>query len=159
MRWRLVVAAGTFIVVLGSAAARPQDAPATPQDSPYVGADACQPCHADYYTAWHATKHASALNRLNATERAGGQCIRCHATGSAEQLAAEGANPTLPGVQCEACHGAGRAHTESARAGTPGAGAIAKTPGERNCVGCHNEQSPHYSAFFYAAMKGLVHRK
>ena len=159
MRWRLVIAAGTCIVVFGGAARATQEAPAPPQDSPYVGAEACQECHADNYTAWHATKHASALNRLNAADRAGGQCIRCHATGSPEQLAAEGANPSLPGVQCEACHGAGRAHADAARAGTPQAGAIAKAPGEKNCLGCHNEQSPHYTPFFFSAMKGLVHRR
>ncbi len=159
MRWRLVVAAGTFIAVFGGAGAHTQDAPAPLQDSPYVGAEACQACHADYYAAWHATKHATALNRLNADDRAGGRCVRCHATGSPEQLAAEGADPSLPGVQCEACHGPGRAHDESAQAGAPQAGSIVKTPAERNCVQCHNEQSPHYSAFFYGAMKGLVHRK
>jgi len=159
MRWKLVVAAGTFIVVFGGAAAHTTDAPAPPQDSPYVGADACQECHADTYTAWHATKHASALNRLNADERAGGQCIGCHATGSPEQLAAEGATPSLPGVQCEACHGPGRAHTASARAGAVDAGSIVKAPPEKACLQCHNERSPHYSPFFYGAMKGLVHRK
>jgi hypothetical protein len=62
-------------------------------------------------------------------------------------------------VQCEACHGRGRAHSESARAGAVEAGTIVKAPPEKTCLRCHNEQSPHYSAFFYAAMKGLVHRK
>ena len=158
MRWKLVVAAVAVVMVFGGVAAT-QDAPALPQDSPYVGAGACRECHADTYAAWHGTKHASAFNRLNAADRAGGQCTRCHTTGSPEQIAAEAGNPALPGVQCEACHGPGRTPAETARAGTPQPGSVTKTPPEKTCTGCHNEQSPHYAAFFYAAMKGLVHRK
>jgi nitrate/TMAO reductase-like tetraheme cytochrome c subunit len=156
MTWKLVVAAPTVAVaLLGTAAA--QEGAAAAQVSPYVGAEACKECHAPYYEAWHGTKHANAINRLSAEEKTGGQCIGCHATGTTEQLAAEGANPSLPGVQCEACHGPGRTHVDSAKAGTPKPGDLARKPAEKTCVQCHNEKSPHFRGFFYSALAPLVH--
>jgi len=156
MDWKLAVAAPTVAVALLGATAA-QEVPATPQDSPYVGADACKDCHTPYYEAWHGTKHANAINRLSAAEKAGGQCIGCHATGTPAQLTAEGANPSLPGVQCEACHGPGRTHVDSANAGTPKPGSLAKAPAEEVCVRCHNQKSPHFRGFFYSALAPLVH--
>lgn len=156
MNGRLVLALiGCGVVLVGAVVAQE---PAAPQASAFVGAEACKACHENYVTAWAETKHARALNRLNAADREGGQCIRCHVTGTPEMIAAEGAKPSLPGVQCEACHGAGRAHVEAATAGGAKPGAIAKKPDEKNCTQCHNPTSPHYRPFFYAAMTGLVHR-
>jgi len=150
MNSKLVLAVmAAVIILLGAAIA---------QDSPYVGADACKTCHEAIHGAWSGTAHARALLRLSAQDRESGQCIGCHVTGSPEQIAAEGANPSLPGVQCEACHGPGRKHAETAAAGTPQAGTVARTPDAKACTRCHNDKSPHYSPFFYAAMKSLVHR-
>lgn len=156
MSWTLIfVAQAALVLSVGSSGA--QETP-PPQDSPFVGAEACQACHEAIHTAWSATSHAKALLRLGPSDRESGECIRCHVTGSPEQIAAEGANPRLPGVQCEACHGAGRAHVDAAEAGTTPAGQITKTPNEQACTRCHNKESPHYSPFFYAAMRSLVHR-
>jgi len=157
MKWTRVFATLACVAALGAVGIA-RAAPAPRQESPYVGADACKDCHAAIHESWAATAHARALLRLSATDQAGGQCIRCHVTGSPEQIAGEGASPSFPGVQCEACHGAGRAHAAAAAAGTPQASRLVKTPAEKACTRCHSEESPHYSPFFYAAMKGLVHR-
>lgn len=158
MKWALVFAS-LACVVAPPGAGLARDVPARLQESAYVGADACKDCHAAIHESWASTPHARALLRLSEADQAGGQCIRCHVTGSPDQIAAEGASPSFPGVQCEACHGAGRAHAAAAAAGTPQASRLVKTPPESACTRCHSEQSPHYSPFFYAAMKGLVHRK
>lgn len=156
MNGKLVLAViGCGLLLLGAAVAQE---PAAPQASPFVGGEACKECHESYFTAWADTKHAKAFNRLSAADREGGQCIRCHVTGTPETIAAEGAKPSLPGVQCEACHGAGRAHMEAAKAGNTKPGRIVKKSDEKNCTSCHNPNSPHYRPFFYNAMIGLVHR-
>ena len=90
-------------------------APAFAQESQaahpgYAGADACKSCHGAIFDAWQGTKHARAIDKLTPSERQGDACIRCHVTGSPEQIAAEGGKPSLPNVQCEACHGAAAAH-------------------------------------------------
>jgi hypothetical protein len=130
----------------------------TPAPNPYVGADACKACHAPYVAAWADTKHARAFGRLGAADREGGQCVRCHVTGSPDTIAAEGAQPSLPGVQCEACHGPGRAHIDAAQSGAAKPGGTVARPPEATCTRCHNRESPHYKPFFYSAMVGLVHR-
>lgn len=155
MNGKLVLAViGCVVALVGAVAAQE---PAAPQASPFVGAEACKECHENYFAAWSDTKHSKSFNRLSTADREGGQCIRCHVTGTPEMIAAEGGKPSLPGVQCEACHGAGRAHVDGARAGT-GKGNITRKPDEKNCARCHNPNSPHYRPFFYAAMTGLVHR-
>jgi hypothetical protein len=78
-------------------------------------------------------------------------------TGAKEPLELEG-TVVNANVQCEACHGPGKAHIEAAKAGNVAAAKLAHPPAERVCVACHNERSPHYRGFFYAALKGLVHK-
>jgi hypothetical protein len=129
--------------------------PAAPADtSAYVWDAACKDCHSDIYDAWARTKHKTALNRLAPAEREQA-CAGCHLTGSAAPIMADG-KVINTGVQCESCHGPGKAHVDSAKAGTPAK--FAATPGEATCVACHNEKSPHYNGFFFAAMKGFVHK-
>lgn len=124
--------------------------------SDYVGANACKDCHAQVFEAWSRTKHARALDKLQLADRAGGKCIGCHVTGSAETILAEGEKPTHPNVQCEACHGPGRRHAEAAIGGVSEV-RTAKIE-EKSCTRCHNETSPHYKPFYYQAMVSLVHR-
>jgi nitrate/TMAO reductase-like tetraheme cytochrome c subunit len=159
MNRTLTMAAILGALALAGASLAQEPAPAAQtQASPYLGADSCRECHGAYYTAWSDTKHATTLNHLSAADREGGQCIRCHATGSPEMFATEGAKPSLPGVQCEACHGPGRPHVEAAKAGATKPRLVTKAPAEKICIQCHNSGSPHYRPFFYAAMTGLVHR-
>jgi nitrate/TMAO reductase-like tetraheme cytochrome c subunit len=144
-------------LILAAAASIALAAPAAADDSPYVGAAACKSCHEPTHTAWAKTKHANAIMRLSAAER-GDRCIRCHVTGTAEQIAAEGSKPSHPGVQCESCHGPGRAHVDAANAGDATTARMLKTPDEKSCLVCHNDESPHFKGFFYKAMAPMVHR-
>ncbi len=135
--------------------ATPASAPQQPDA--FVGADACRECHLNYYQAWSTTKHARALDKLSGSDRSSGKCVRCHVTDTAAMLTASNDNPKFPNVQCEACHGAGRAHVEAAKAGSP-ATARTDTLTEKSCTRCHNEESPNYKTFIYAALVSLVHR-
>lgn len=159
---RSFMVALTGVVFVASLAAR-QPAPTTlvaaslDSQSEYVGADSCKSCHDAVYQAWSKTKHAQALRKLGAADRAGGKCIGCHVTGYPEVIAAEGATPSHPNVQCEACHGPGKKHVDAAQAGDASDARTIKIE-EQTCTRCHNETSPHYKPFFYQAMVGLVHR-
>ena len=126
-------------------------APATAPD--YVGADACKSCHQAIFTSWSQSKHAHTIDRLSKEEKAGGECIRCHVTGSAEQIARELGTPSRPNVQCEACHGPGSLHAADATVRT----GIKKVPAAATCEGCHNDKSPKFRGFVYAAMVGFSH--
>jgi hypothetical protein len=145
------------LLVTGIAARTPQP-PQTPPTATYVGADACKDCHADQYGPWSKSKHARALAALSAEEQAGGQCIKCHVTGSPETIAAEGAKPTFPNVQCEACHGPASRHVEAAKAGNAKQARTSEIV-ERTCTRCHSQESPHYKYFSYLGMKNFVHQK
>jgi hypothetical protein len=138
-------------------AAAAQQAASPPTMADYVGADTCKDCHGEIFTAWSRTKHAQALSKLPAADRASGKCIGCHVTGPADAILAEGAKPTHPNVQCEACHGPGRLHVAAAFAGDASNARTTKID-ETSCTRCHNETSPHYKPFYYSAMVGLVHR-
>jgi cytochrome c554/c'-like protein len=119
----------------------------------YVGAEGCKSCHQAIYTSWLQTKHARALGRLTKEQKEGGECIRCHVTGTSEQIAREGASPGHPNVQCEACHGPGSLHAADATVRT----GIRKVPASSTCETCHNDKSPHFRGFVYAAMAGFSH--
>jgi hypothetical protein len=129
--------------------------PTMPADtSAYVWDGACKECHSDIHEAWARTKHKTALNRLSQAEQ-DQPCAGCHLTGSLKPITAEG-KIVNTGVQCESCHGPGKEHVETAKAGTPAK--FAKQPTEAMCVECHSEKSPHFHGFFFAAMKGFVHK-
>jgi hypothetical protein len=126
---------------------------ATAQDGPqYAGAASCKSCHQAIYDAWASTKHARAIDRLSAAERKG-ECIGCHVTGSPAQIVADGDSPKFPGAQCESCHGPGSLHVVDPKVMT----GLAKKPSERACTRCHNDTSPHYRGFVYAALAGFSH--
>jgi hypothetical protein len=127
-----------------------QDAATAPD---YVGANACQSCHQAIFTSWSHTKHARTIDRLSKAEKDGGECIRCHVTGSAEQIARELGAPSHANVQCESCHGPGSLHAANAAVRT----GLRKTPKASTCEACHNEKSPHFRGFVYAAMAGFSH--
>lgn len=166
---RKYLVALTGVAILISVAARqpaaqtvaaqiPAQAPAPAVDNgDYVGADACKDCHLGQYEAWAQTKHSKALSKLQAANREGNTCIKCHVTGSDAMIAAQGANPSFPNVQCEGCHGPGAAHIAAAKTGDTVTDRPKRTT-ETSCTRCHNDTSPHYKPFYYSAMVGLVHR-
>ena len=163
LRKSMVALAGViiFISVAARQPAAQSPAPVTPapvvDTAGYVGADACKACHEKHYDAWATTKHSRALSKLQASERAGGACIRCHVTGSDAMIAAQGAAPSFPNVQCEGCHGPGAAHIEAAKTGDTVTDRPKHTT-EATCTRCHNNTSPRYKPFFYSAMVGLSHQ-
>ena len=145
-----LLAAACVSLLAGPVVAQDQAAPAA---SPYAGADSCKTCHQAIYDSWANTKHAKAINALAAPDREGDKCIGCHVTGTPQQIAAEGAKPSLPNVQCESCHGPGAAHAADAKVMT----GLVRKPGESSCTSCHNDKSPHFRGFVFVAMKGFVH--
>jgi hypothetical protein len=147
----LVAQVTCLFVALASVLLLSRDAAA--QDGPqYSGADSCKGCHQVIYDSWANTKHAKALNRLSAADKKA-ECITCHVTGSPAQIAADGDNPKFPGAQCESCHGPGSLHVSDPKVMT----GISKKPPESACTRCHNDKSPHYRGFVYAAMAGFSH--
>jgi Cytochrome c554 and c-prime len=140
---RMVIA---LLWMLGSSAV------AQAQGPQYAGAGTCTSCHKAIHDVWVNTKHAKALTKLSDAERKA-ICIGCHVTGTPEQIAAEGDKPKFPGVQCEACHGPGSLHVADPKVMT----GLAKTPTESACTKCHNEKSPHFHGFVYAAMAPFSH--
>lgn len=135
------------------------------EEAQYVGASKCKVCHMNEHKTWAATKHAEALNVLSAEEQKNPECLGCHTTGYGK-TAAEGAE--LAGVQCEACHGPGSeyksmkimskkdyaADKDAAHAKTLAAGLI--IPDEATCKSCHNEKSPTFKGFDFAANKEKI---
>lgn len=81
----------------------------------YVGSDACQSCHPEFYAGWNGTHHPGAWNTLIANMSKVEACEKCHVTGWGDELHG-GFNSTtdspvyLRGIQCEACHGPGGDH-------------------------------------------------
>jgi predicted CXXCH cytochrome family protein len=67
------------------------------KDKEYAGSDACQPCHADKYKIWKASKHAAK------PAVASGECSMCHANDANKEV----------GIGCESCHGPGKNHASS----------------------------------------------
>ena len=137
------------LAVWSAAAAQNAQSPQHPGG--YAWADSCRSCHQEIYDAWAKTKHATALDRLTASDKEK-DCIGCHVTGGKTSVV-DGKKVLNAGVQCEACHGAGAAH-----AATTSVMDIVKTPPESRCVECHNEKSPKFKGFFYAGMAAFSHK-
>lgn len=156
MRSHLLV--GLLGILALASVARGQEPAAPAAAEGYVWAEACKECHEPIYQAWAKTKHARAIARLGGEQRqAGSACIGCHVTGPKEPVMVE-QSMVNANVQCESCHGAGKAHVDAARAGNAASVRLVKSPPESLCQTCHNDKSPHYRGFFYAALKGLVHK-
>lgn len=137
----------------------------TAQDFEYVGAKKCKMCHnkdakGAQYKQWLTTKHAKAMESLNAEEAKDPTCLKCHSTYGA-------VNPDLirtlkvtEGVSCESCHGAGSKYFPSGimknKEKSMAKGLI--MPTEEVCVACHNDESPHFKGFDFAEyVKQITH--
>jgi hypothetical protein len=129
----------------------------------YVGVAKCKMCHSSkalggqQYKVWEKSKHAVALDALKGDDAKNPECLGCHTTGG-----------NLPGVQCEACHGPGskyrspkimskkayKTDRDAARKAALDAGLI--IPTEEVCKKCHNEKSPQFKGFDFAAYKEKI---
>jgi len=138
------VAVGVFVAIGGSAQTGPVPG------SGYAWAGSCQKCHPAEYESWAKTKHATAYDRLSASEQEK-ECVGCHVTGAKARILENG-KVVNKGIQCEACHGAAAAHVADPTAKT---GLVVKAPASL-CEECHSDKGPHFKGFWYDAMRGLV---
>lgn len=86
----------------------------------YIGAAACERCHAQQYTRWLADGHRRGLsNEAPPTHFAGRpqhECLGCHATGRRVVFDSQIGFQTAisdAGSACESCHGPGARHAET----------------------------------------------
>jgi hypothetical protein len=143
-----------LVWVLGTAGAATAQTEPAPEPLTFVGAESCKSCHQAIFDSWAQTKHARTINRLNAAQR-GQECIACHVTAAPETITAGEIQAVHHNVQCESCHGRGSAHVADPQVRR----GLTKKPGESSCTPCHNDKSPHYRGFVYAAMMGFSHKK
>lgn len=153
-------------------------APAAASAQNYVGSDKCKTCHnaknkGEMYTKWKASAHAKAFETLGNEQskkiakgdaQKDAKCLKCHTTEAAvpaDKLAKSFKKEQ--GVGCESCHGPGDKHVKARMAAEDDAAVtdaeIVKAPGEKNCQGCHNKESPTFKGFKYAeAVKAIEHK-
>jgi hypothetical protein len=157
MRSRQLVGVLTCALVAGVAWAQQAPAPQANLDG-YAWSAECKGCHEAVFDAWSKTKHAKAIERFNVSERqADNACIGCHLTATKEPVTVDGVIINA-NVQCEGCHGPGKAHVAAAKAGDAKTARMVKAPEAKVCETCHNDKSPHFRGFYYAALRGLVHK-
>jgi hypothetical protein len=146
-------------------------------DAKYIGANKCKMCHksekkGNQFGKWSNGPHAKAYAVLATDEakavakKAGiagdpqkaKECLICHVTGFDAPASAKAATLKMEeGVGCESCHGPGSLYKsmkvmKALTAGTQDAAAVAYIRGdEKTCLTCHNEKSPTYKPFNFAA--------
>jgi hypothetical protein len=141
------------------------------QNFKYIGASKCKMCHikaptGEQYNKWMEGPHAGAMKTFageKAKEIAKAKgiadpatdagCIKCHSTvGHIDAKLVAGIKIT-EGVSCESCHGPGSMYKGASimknRDLSMQKGLI--LPTEEVCKTCHNEESPTYKAFDFAA--------
>jgi hypothetical protein len=119
----------------------------------YVGAQACQGCHAAAYTWWTKTAHGNAYATLeNRHKQFNLSCVGCHVTGyNKPGGAAVVQNTGLVNVGCESCHGPASAHVAN-----PGAkpALVTRAPQAAVCLECHNPE--HSDRFEFEAYRARM---
>ncbi len=79
----------------------------------YVGATACQSCHATEHELWANSAHAHAFDTLSRKhEDENAECQKCHTTGFKEPGGFPEGGEALQQVGCESCHGPGGDHVK-----------------------------------------------
>lgn len=126
------------------------------QDFEYVGANKCKMCHnkpatGAQYAKWLDSKHAHAMESLNAEEAKDPKCLKCHSTFGSVNPDLIATLKITEGVSCETCHGPGSAYFPAAimkdKAKAMEKGMI--VPEEKLCKTCHNPESPNFKGFNY----------
>jgi len=145
----------------------------------YVGVKKCRTCHkkelmGNQQAAWEKSKHSKAFEALKsdkAVELAkqkgisgpphqAKECLKCHVTAYGKPATAFDKGKLLSeadGVQCESCHGPGsdykKKKTMADHAKSVAAGMWEPDKDQKICTGCHNDESPSFDGFDYAAAK------
>jgi len=114
-------------------------------DNSFVGSGGCSSCHADQYSDWSGTPHASAWDAIATVPPPMQQdCIVCHTVGFGQPtgFTSIDTTPHLAGVGCENCHGPAAAH----KYGDHSLVRPAVTITAEVCGGCHDGiHHPTYS--------------
>lgn len=149
----------------------------------YIGAKQCKMCHnatkkGAQFKKWSAARHSKAYATL-ATPKAleiakakgiadpqkSDACLKCHVTGHGQDKEMFGKKFTVEeGVGCEVCHGPGSEYKpmkvmKDITAGKVEGKALGLVkPTEKECIKCHNSESPSYKEFKFAeAWKKIEH--
>lgn len=147
-------------------------AAAVAADATIIGTPKCKMCHkaktGDQFKIWSESAHANAFATLKNEQSVAlakdmglgnpweePSCLKCHTTKAflGAELHAKTKYVDDEGVGCEACHGAGSEYKSKKVMKDPEA---AKAAGllmeaESNCIQCHNEESPTFQGFDFAA--------
>ncbi len=146
----------------------------------YVGSPKCKVCHLRQFNSWSATKMANAFELLKPGAAAEAKkaakldpskdyttdttCVGCHVTGYGQKggFVNVASTPGLAGVGCEVCHGPGGTYIrkeymslenkEYKKAELVAVGMVGEVAAAQ-CNACHNEKSPFFKAFDFAARK------
>lgn len=141
----------------------------------FVGIKSCKMCHkkadtGDQFSIWQAGPHAKAYETLGteASKAAGAKvgvadpqhsakCLKCHSTAYNWTETAQAEKITVEeGVSCESCHGAGSGYkskeTMESRDKSIAGGMV--YPATKNCVKCHNSESPSWNPERYTTKDG-----
>lgn len=111
--------------------------------SNFVGAEACQTCHADSFKKWQDSKHAHAFTTIKAGSRdSDPECVSCHVVGFSAKggFVSESLSPKLANVQCESCHGPRKQHIQN-----PNVKVVSQVKAKEACAQCHTP--PHSPRF------------
>ncbi|UCC32604.1 MAG: beta-propeller fold lactonase family protein [Phycisphaerales bacterium] len=166
MPWRLYVVLPAACALTGSVLG--SDPGVADRHPVYVGVRVCAGCHGardgnHIFSRWRASKHAQAyaclwspeareiakLSGIRQEPQDAAACLGCHATAyETEPWEKEDTFFLEDGIQCESCHGPGSEYIspnvmgdlmdreKAVRFGL-------KTPGERECMMCHNVKGSH----------------
>lgn len=146
----------------------------------YIGVDGCKKCHrttkqGKQFDIWKESAHSGAYETLKspeaqkiATEKGltvaaheAPECLKCHVAGFDVDASMKKARFAMEdGVQCESCHGPGSKYKKKSvmkdRDASIAAGMtailVADGTAEKQCVTCHNEESPTFKGFNFDEM-------
>lgn len=144
-------------------------------DHAYTGSKKCKVCHLKEWKSWAETKMAQSFEVLKPGQRAEAKtgagldpekdytkdatCLPCHTTGYGKEggFVDIESTPDHAGVGCEMCHGAGGTYIqpeymslknkEYKKADIVAVGLV-DTVSEKQCVVCHNSESPFVAEGF-----------
>ena len=146
-------------------------------DHAYVGAGKCKMCHnsaakGEQFKKWTESPHAKAFTTLGGEEakklaaakgiadpQKDAGCLSCHVTGHGVDAARlTDKYSAAEGVSCESCHGPGgdywKMDVMKDQAKSVAAGLV--LPDAKTCTTCHNDKSPTFKGFDFAAASAKI---